>query len=137
MFIIRNNKVSKTVLETEATRVINVLFKSIKASNGSDFDPASYYSDPGEFITHISLSLNFPKSKFNLLEQTDPWYFTRLNDQVNFEGALEIEKVGENINNAYPAGLNRAYYREELISRLSSIVYKKENTPIVVLGKDY
>ena len=41
-----------------------------------------------------------------------------------------------NINSNYPGNLKRSYYRDELVDQMYSIIYKKENTPIALIGSE-
>ncbi len=123
-------------LEEELSNVISHLLRNIKNEQGSDFNFDNYCSEGDEFITRIKISLNVLPSSFSFEEDQVPWYFSRVNEQAKFDGAEEIEKVGENLNNLYPGDLKRAFYRDDLVERLSSIIYNRENSPVVILGRE-
>jgi ATP-dependent Clp protease ATP-binding subunit ClpC len=136
IFFINKTRLNKTDLEQNTTNVITQLFRKLKNNTDDEFTPSAYFAESGEFITHISLSLNIQSGSFNFEKEQTPWYFSRIHDQDDFDGATEIEKVSENINSNYPGNLKRSYYREELVDQLFAIIYKKENTPIALIGPE-
>ncbi len=136
IFFTNEKKLNKTELEQQVTNVITQLFRKLKKRDGSEFLPSAYFSESSEFITNVSLSINIQSGKFQFEKEQTPWYYSKVNDGGTFDGATEIEKVSENFNANYPGNLNRAYFRDELVDHLYSIVYKKENTPIVLVGPE-
>lgn len=136
IFFVNKNSLSDFELEQMTTNVITHLFRQLKNKQGDDFDPAAYFAEPGEFITNVSLGVNVHSGKFSFEQEEIPWYFSKINDDSKFDGATEIEKVSENLNSNYPGGLKRSYYRDELIEQLYSIIYQKENTPLVIVGPE-
>ena len=134
IFFVNETRLNKTDLEQEVIKVITQLFRKLK--NNDEFDASTYFAESGEFISHISSSLNIKSGAFNFEQKQTPRYFSRIHDQDDFDGATEIEKVGENINSNYPGNLKRAYYRDELVEQLFSIIYEKGNTPIAIIGPE-
>lgn len=135
-FMAKKEKKRENNFEQSTINVIEVLFKNYREQLGNDFYPEDYFSDSREFITNVQLSLNIRSGKFAFEEHDPPGYFQNMNQSTDFDGAIEIEKVGENLNNRYPEDLQRSYFRDELVSRLSGIIYQNENTPIVLIGKE-
>ena len=135
IFFENNERQSNVKFEQKVTDVIAQLFRRYKNSM-DDFVPADYFSESGEFITNVSLGVNVQSGNFSFEDQETPWFYSRINDQSDFEGAVEIEKVGENLNNLYPSNLKRAYYREQIVDQVFNIVYKNENTPLVLIGPE-
>ncbi len=136
MFMVERTKKKKNHLEKNTTDVIEMLFKDYREQLESDFIPDDYFSDPREFVTNVQLSLNIRSGKFSFEDAEPPGFFQAMNQTADFDGAVEVEKVGENLNNRYPEDLKRSYFREDLIDRLSTIIYQKENTPIVLIGEE-
>ena len=136
IFMAEKVKKRKNVFQQSIVRMIEALSKTYKDQLGSDFNLEDYFSDSREFITNVQLSLNIRSGKFAFEEYDPPGFFQSMAQPTDFDGAVEIEKVGENLNNRYPEDLKRSYFREELIHRLSSIIYQNENTPIVLIGKE-
>ena len=123
-------------LEEKVVHVITQLFRKLKNNLNDEFQSSAYFAESGEFITHISISLNIQSGSFDFEQEETPWYFSKINSDSDFDGAVEIEKVGENINNNYPGNLKRSFYRDELVDQLYSIIYKPENTPIALVGPE-
>jgi ATP-dependent Clp protease ATP-binding subunit ClpC len=135
-FMVDKTKKKKNSFEANTIKVIEVLFKNLQDQLGADFSPNDYFSDSREFIANIQTSLNIRSGKFAFEESDPPGHFQNLNQSTDFDGSIEIEKIGENLNNRYPEELKRSYFRDDLINRLSSIIYQNENTPIVLIGKE-
>ncbi len=136
IFFIKENRINNSDLEKQVTDVITQLFRNLKNNNDNEFDPSTYFAESGEFITHISVGLNIHSGKFNFEQEQTPWYFSKVAEENNFDGAVEIEKVGENMNSNYPGSLKRSYYRDELVGQLYSIIYKNVNTPLAIIGAE-
>jgi len=130
LFISKNaEKKSKLDVE-ELTAVLQKLIRDYK-KNDKDFDISPYYSTKGEFVVNLTMSqrINYGQSKFNQPDFTS--FFSRINEQAAFDGSIEIEKVGQNLNDTQ---LSRAYLRDEIVERIYQITYQKENTPFVLTG---
>ena len=56
--------------------------------------------------------------------------------EVQFDGGDEIEKVGQEQTDGYLDNLQRAYYQDELVTQLYHLLFKKENIPVVLVGKE-
>jgi len=136
LFMVEKGRKGKINLEESTSDVIEVLFEDLHNELGSEFIPADYFSDHREFITNIQISLNIRSGGFSFEEEKLPGFFQRMQQSSDFDGAIEIEKVGENLNNRYPEDLKRSYFRDDLVERLSTIIYQKENIPIVLIGPE-
>ena len=90
----------------------------------------------GEFITSITHNIHLSDTAFSFEQTASNWFFFQDSDSGKFDGATEIEKVGHDLNSAYPAELGRAYYQDELAERLYNIIFGEENTPIVLVGPE-
>ncbi len=136
IFFINKKKANDTELENLTVKAISRLFKIHKERYGDDFDPATYFAGSGEFITNIPVGIQVQADKFSFEKKSSPWHFSSFYNDHQFDGATEIGKVAENLNSNYPGGLKRAFYRDELIASLFSIVYKSENTPLALIGPE-
>lgn len=136
IFLVEKTKKKKFDLEKSTSNVIEYLFRTYKEDLGPDFSPEDYFSDGRSFITNLPISLNIRSGKFAFEAEKVPGFFQQMQQSTDFDGAIEIEKVGENLNNRYPEELKRSYFREELVQRLSKIIYQKDNTPIVLIGEE-
>ncbi|MEO1625878.1 MAG: AAA family ATPase [Bacteroidota bacterium] len=136
IFMPRVNDRGKVNILSESERVITRLLKLYREREGTEFDHEIYTTPKGTFVTSVSLSLNISHAPLRFEEKTDNWFFDRVQPGDDFNGAVEIEKVGYDLNGRYPSELKQAYYRKDLVERLSRIVYQSENTPIVLIGPE-
>ena len=136
IFFSNEKKVNEKELDNMIVKAITGLFKIHKERYGDDFDPAAYFASSGEFITNIPVGIQIQPGKFSFEKKSSPWQFSSFYEDHQFDGATEIGKVAENLNSHYPGGLKRAFYRDDLIESLYSIVYKTENTPLVLIGPE-
>lgn len=136
MFIANKSASGKVDLDAEVNRVCKTLFRNLKAEQGDDFSAEGYFASRREFITSAELSVNIGFDTFKF-EQTDhPWFFSRLQSSMDFDGAVEIERVGQNLNNLYPTDLQRAFYREEMVARLDQLLFDEGTTPLALVGAE-
>lgn len=137
MFIASKNEKDKYQIAVDTQDVVQRLIRQKKkGSNMTPLNIEPYTTTKGEFYTTLQFTVNITDGKFPFEEDAASFFFSRLSGSSNFSGAAELEKVGYDLNERYPAELNRAYYQEELVERLYKIVYQEENTPIVLIGKD-
>ena len=135
MFIAKQNAPQKA-LDNQTKEVIQMLFRKLKEELGKEFSVETYYSSEKEFVTPIKVSINITYGGFKFDNQMQDWFFSRMGAEHEFIGALEVEKVGYDLNGRYPSQLRRAYYQEELVGYLYKIIFQKENIPIAIIGRE-
>lgn len=136
MFMVEKDKSKRVNLIEKTEEVIQQLFRKLKKEQGKEFDPNIYFSREKEFITSVRVNVNIGYGGFKFEQTQDNWFFSRLHNNQNFIGAVEIEKVGYDLNSNYPSQLRRAYYQDDLVNQLYKIIYQPENTPIALVGKE-
>ncbi len=134
-FIIEPNEKGKYFVADEAEKVIRYFFRQRYKEAGS-VEPEAFFAVKGEFISQVEFFVNVGGGKFGFEESGLSFFFSNFGMHEEFIGATELEKVGHDLNERYPAELRRAFYREDLVTRLSNILYQKENSPIVIVGKE-
>ncbi len=134
IFIAEKNAKGKYDIKDEVAKAIEKYVKTRK--NDDEFDIKHYMTTKSEFITTLECTVNVNHGKFSFEADTSFSFFAGFGSSQEFEGSDEILKVGNDLNAFYPAELHRAYYREELVQRLSDIIYQTENTPIVIVGRE-
>ena len=123
-------------LQASIERVIEKLLKKLKKEQQEDFTPDLYYSDKREFLTKIEVDVTFKQGHFKFHRQNDFFFFSRLAPTHEFDGANEVERVGQNLNDLYPNELQRAFYREPLFDKLNQLLFQEENPSLVLLGNE-
>ncbi|MCB0549017.1 MAG: hypothetical protein KDD19_15670, partial [Phaeodactylibacter sp.] len=129
MFMLPGKKGSHPELKAAAQTTVRALLRKLKQENESEFDPELYFANTKEFLTHIEVSVNVGQSAFSFDVPPDNWFLASLIGDTDFDGAIEIERVAQDLNSLYPAELRRAYYQEELISQLYKATFHRGNTP--------
>jgi len=79
-------------------KVIEKLLKNIKQEQVDDFIPEIYYSGKREFVTRVEVNVNINHGPFFMEQSQENWFFSRMKPNTDFDGAMEIEKVGLSIN---------------------------------------
>lgn len=135
-FVLDDGK-NKAAIKQQTQTVIEKLLRIYrKEQQVTTVDLEGHLAEKGEFVTVLNFKVNVTYQQFKFASSTDDWFFSFFGGQEDFDGADEIGKVGQNLNENYPANLQRAFERERLVEQLQAIVYQKENTPIVILGPD-
>ncbi|MEM7104137.1 MAG: AAA family ATPase [Bacteroidota bacterium] len=135
-FIATPDKKGKYAIRKEAETVIQAILRKEKKEYGEKVDIHEKMATKGEFVTNLKFSLKINHAKFPFESSALDSFFASLSGNFAFDGSVEIEKVGYNLNDLYPSELGRAYYREELVERVSSIIYQAENTPVIIVGPE-
>jgi len=137
VFALDNRELTIQNLKRETQDVIEKLLRVYKKNEGlKTWDMQQHYAAKGEFVTQLAFKLPIGQNKFKFEENPDDFMFAFFGNQTSFVGAEEVNKVGTNLNDLYPSSLKRAFERDALTEQLYSIIYQKENTPIVLVGKE-
>jgi len=134
-FIINPDSKGKYHVEQEAKKVISHFLKRIRKEHG-EVRAEEYAAVKGEFVSQVEFFINVGDGKFGFEEDAFSFFFSGVGNQDEFNGSVELEKVGQDLNEKFPTELRRAFYREDLVTRISNVIYQKENSPIVIVGKE-
>ncbi|MCO6480835.1 MAG: ATP-dependent Clp protease ATP-binding subunit [Phaeodactylibacter sp.] len=136
MFMLPPRKGSKTELQGAAKQAVRALLRKIRKENESEFDPESFFAGRREFLANIEVAVNIGQGGFSFDAPPATWFLSSLMGDTEFDGAVEIERVGQDLNSLYPAELRRAYYQEELVSQLYQAIFQRGNTPLAIIGPE-
>ncbi|MFN7120312.1 MAG: ATP-dependent Clp protease ATP-binding subunit, partial [Saprospiraceae bacterium] len=136
MFIIQSGKANRAVIERRTEQVIKKLLPNFKKELKDIFTVQQYYVTGRELLTHVEVSVNIGFGEFQYENDLPGWLFARLRDDTYFDGAMEIERIGSDLNSRYPAELGRAFHRDELVDKIYQIIFQKENTPLAIVGNE-
>ena len=136
MFMLPEKKGGKPDLEGGAKKAIQALLRKIKKENESEFDPEAFFASRREFMANIEVTVNIGQAGFSFDTPADNWFLTSLLGDTDFDGATEIERVGQDLNSLYPAELRRAYYQEQLVGQLYKAIFHRGNTPLAIIGPE-
>lgn len=127
---------SHTEFEQTCRRVIRKLLQQIKKEEQDDFAPQDYHCGEKDFLTEVEVMVNITAAPFSFDAPANDWFLSSLLDDTAFDGALEAEKTGQDLNALYPAELNRAYHQEERVQQLYQLMYQPTPTPIALVGPE-
>ncbi len=104
---------------------------------GSYFSPQEYYATPRDFIAEIPVKLELQFSPSTIGKKEDDNFFFLNNDSIEFDGASELYKIGENLNELFPYELQRAFFQEKMVEELYNVLYRQQELiPIAIVGKE-
>jgi len=136
MFMGKPDEHGEVAVESQTKSVLRELLRSIRDRDDKEFDPEQYFSAKKEFITDIRVDVHIKPGPFQT-EQTGAFqFFHRMNSTVDFEGDVEVEKIGADLNNRYPGSLDRAFYQDELVENLRKIIFSGDQTPLAIIGPE-
>ncbi len=132
MFMAKTEKESDFQAQIQA--VVKYLFKGFEKEEGKDFEPESYFSTRKEFITPVTAKIRIEYNSFKFAQATSNFFFFQ--QSFDFDGASELEKVGQNLIHLYPTELKKAFLREEMLEQLHPILFRRRvNVPFVIVGR--
>lgn len=134
MFIVEKEDNGKINLKRQTEIVLKKLLLKLKENQEEDLNLQSFYSSKREFITTTSVNVHISLDKFKLEENQADWFMMKLREDMEFDGAIEIEKVGTNWNDLYPVALGRAFFRDDLVNKIYHILFQEEHTPVALVG---
>ena len=136
MFIPETDENGIINLEEQIKRVVLQLLKEEKANQGEHFLIDHYLSDKKEFVTELKVSLTMSYSGFKFQQSEENWFFARMFEDNEFDGRSELDKVGYDLNDFYPAELRRAFYLDQVVDKVYQVVYQKNHTPLAIVGPE-
>lgn len=135
VFMVAPDEKGKYDITGKTIDVLQHFFKRERKEEG-EFDAEDYMSQKGEFVSHVEFFINVGDGKFGFEEDAMDMFFASFGGRSDFQGEAEIEKVGHDLNERFPDELKRAFYREQEVERVSSIIYQKDNSPIAIIGRE-
>lgn len=122
--------------EQEARRAIHQLLRRYRQEQQGVFAPEAFFASKREFITSIEVPVNIAQSPFQFEAPPGNWFFNALVEDSGFDGALEAERAGQDLNALYPGELNRAYYQDEPVGQAYHILFHESKTPLAIVGPE-
>jgi ATP-dependent Clp protease ATP-binding subunit ClpC len=135
IYMVRPGEEKGPALMKQIRKVTQQLLKQYKAEE-EDFNVEDYFSQKREFLSEIEVNIHIESGPFKFRDPTKSWFYSLFSEQASFNGAVEIEKVGYDLNNLYPSELRRAYYMDEKVDKVFQLVFGKQNTPLVIVGPE-
>ncbi len=135
LFIAKTGQQTKVAIDKLIKKTIKQLLINELETNEL-IDYSTYYTEPAAFVTTVRKNVRVKSGQFHFEQEAFPFFFNAQGPSGDFEGSIEIEKVGKDLTELYPNKMLRAFYQEDLVQRLSTTIYKSEHTPIVLVGKE-
>ncbi|MCH2043687.1 MAG: AAA family ATPase [Saprospiraceae bacterium] len=137
VFLLPDATMKKKAIYHYTLGIIEKLIRVYKKGQNIDTWPMEqHYAKKGNFITSLEFETRVEDGAFNFEGTSTDWMFAFFGGTQEFKGYAELPKVGVNLNNLYPTELRRAFYREEQVKQLDTIIYQRENAPIVLIGEE-
>ena len=127
---------SRAELKTRAEETLEALLKNIRKEQGNHLEVEDFVAPRREFLTTVETNIRIGAAPIKFDQRQERDFFRQFLPDTDFDGGEEIEKVSFDLNQLYPGGLQRAFYRDELATRLQQIIYQAENTPLVLIGAE-
>ncbi|BBM87310.1 AAA family ATPase [Candidatus Uabimicrobium amorphum] len=134
-FILPKKEQEKVDLASAMQTHIQKIFREKRKKMGDNFPTQDYMTTKGENVSVFKMTIYVGNGPFPFESTMDSFFAALFGGHTEFEGAWEIDRVGSDLNNLYPNDLLRCFYRDDYVTRLSQIIYSKENTPVVLLGE--
>lgn len=136
MFIAQKKPGERLDVVGQAEERLKAFLKKLRTDIGKDFNPEIYFTNKKEFITEAEINVNVGLGGFKFEEESNDWFFSSMNQSFDFDGSVEVEKVGYDLNSKYPSELRRAYYREELVEKVYDLIFMENKTPFALVGPE-
>jgi ATP-dependent Clp protease ATP-binding subunit ClpC len=124
------------ISDLELEKIIKKLLQKERDYQGSEFQPDDFYSNQRDDLVEVSvrLDLKFDRNCFDTTE--DAHSFFRFFQEMEFDGAEEVAKTGNDLNENYPHALQRSFFRDELAAEIYELMYQRDPIPFVLVGDE-
>lgn len=133
MFVVGERDMRLPEQRSRVEEVVRFLLREYQEED-STFDPINFYAGRRDFVTTIEVGIHINEKELKFERDHQAWFFSKLQESEKFHGAIELEKVGQDLNGRYPNELDRAYFQDELVDSLYQLVFRRSNTSIALIG---
>ena len=133
MFVLGDLSMRAAEQRDRTKEVVHFLLREYQEED-SDFDPINFYAGKRDFVTTIEVGIHINENNLKFERETQNWFFSSLPETEEFNGAIELERVGQDLNSRYPNELDRAYFQEELVENLYQLIFRRSNTSLAIIG---
>jgi len=134
MFVLKGTDLSRSDLVAGVSEQIQLLARQHRKKHGEPLPLADKTTGKGEHCTTLEQAVFVREEKLSLQTEMDRFFFQFFRAHTEFEGRMEVHRVGHALNDLFPDELQRAYYRDEWVEKLSHFLLNRENVPLVLLG---
>jgi ATP-dependent Clp protease ATP-binding subunit ClpC len=128
--------VDKLEVKTKAEQNIERLLRQHRKVAGQQFDAKVFMAPKKEFVTNVKHNTHFENPPLKFDQQNIFSFFQSMMPNTDFNGAIEIEKVGYPLNEKYPDELQRAYFMENEVMQLVQRLSGNQNNPLILVGPE-
>ncbi|MCB0632192.1 MAG: AAA family ATPase [Saprospiraceae bacterium] len=133
LFVIGDLSLRLSEQRARVEDVVRYLLREFQEED-TNFDPINFYAGKRDFVTTIEVGIHINEAHLKFERSKSNWFFSSLQESENFDGAIELERVGQDLNGRYPNELDRAYFQEELVDSLYQLIFRRSNTSIALIG---
>ncbi len=135
LFIAEHEEMSEgMIINAAVEKSIKLAKKWFKESEGEIEDEIDTNAKK-EFLHSMKFDVRIGKTPFQFEQVRQDWFFAASQGAETFDGAFEIEKVGNDLNEKYPNQLKKAFFREDYVENIYNLLYKKQNVSFALIGK--
>lgn len=133
-FISRHENPNRSQLVDEVIEHMQRWPRKQKSEHKESIQLEQYAAEKREFCTNIELNLYVRQERIRLGSDEVDIFRQLFRQSTEFDGAFEIRKVGQDLNDMYPNELEQAYFMDETVSLVKSLIYSRDRVPVVILG---
>ncbi|MDJ1482031.1 AAA family ATPase [Cytophagaceae bacterium YF14B1] len=131
-FISRKPNARRSDVVEEVIQQVQIYARKYTKKKDEEFILDGFASGKGEFCTTLDLHMFVPGEK--ILGDTNNLFQQFFRSEISFDGRREIVRVGHDLNDWYPTQLSRAYFSDLIVEQLKTLLYNRENIPVVLIG---
>ncbi|PHN07709.1 AAA family ATPase [Flavilitoribacter nigricans] len=135
MYVLGDLSMRLTEQRNRTEEVVRFLLREYQEED-SEFDPINYYAGRRDFVTTVEVGIHINEKQLKFERDTQNWFFSNLQESEDFNGAIELERVGQDLNSRYPNELDRAFFQDELVDRLYQLIFRRSNTSLAIIGPE-
>ncbi len=131
-FIAQKPDARRADVMADVMQQVQVYARNYRKKHEEEFLLDKYAAGKGEFCTTLDLHLFVSAEK--IMDDAHDFFRQFFRSDTTFDGRREIVRVGHDLNEKYPTELNRAYFSDEIVTQLKTLIYNHENIPLAIIG---
>lgn len=132
-FVREKSKAKWKDISAEIEVIIRELLREKLTGKGKNINVSPYLASKEEFVIWQRLNLKFSPPPLRKIETERKELLTFGGEK--FDGSEEVRKVGKDLTELYPNELKRAFYRDEIVTKIMNLLFEKDiKVSIALIG---
>lgn len=136
MFLLEEDWKTEASLKLQLEKIVNRFAKDYIQETGEEIQWDELMAGKKDSLAWCDINISVSPGNFEFEELQEDTIYARIFETNDFKGEDELYQVGYALDELYPAGLQPAFFQDDFVKKLYSMLYEKENFSFVIVGDE-